>query len=73
MVLYASGFPCPMCMSAIYCARIDEIYYACSAEDTREIGFDDALQYEDFAKLINERIIRIKQLGAKDGMKAYDA
>ena len=73
MTLYTSGFPCPMCMSAIYWSRIEKIYYACSAEDTREIGFDDAFQYEDFARPISERRIAIEQLGLKDGLKAYEA
>ena len=73
MELYTSGFPCPMCMSAIYWARIERVYYACSAEDTREIGFDDAFQYEDFARPLEERRIEIAQLGRDDGLLAYKA
>lgn len=73
MDLYTSGFPCPMCMSAIYWSRINNVYYACSAEDTREIGFDDAFQYEDFAKPLSERRIRLSQLGRDAGLKAYAA
>ena len=73
MELYTSGFPCPMCMSAIYWARISRVYYACSAEDTREIGFDDAFQYEDFARPLDQRRIAIKQLGRDEGLRAYDA
>ena len=73
MELYTSGFPCPMCMSAIYWSRIGKVYYACSAEDTREIGFDDAFQYEDFARPVAERRIPIEQLGLEDGLRAYRA
>lgn len=73
MELYTSGFPCPMCMSAIYWSRISRVYYACSAEDTREIGFDDAFQYEDFARPIADRRIPITQLGLEDGRTAYRA
>lgn len=73
MELYTSGFPCPMCMSAIYWARIGKVYFACSAEDAREIGFDDAFQYEDFARPVSERRIPIEQLGRDDGLKAYEA
>lgn len=46
--IYINGAPCPMCMSAIYWARIDRVYFGCSLEDTSRIGFDDAFQYEDF-------------------------
>lgn len=73
MELYTSGFPCPMCMSAIYWSRLDRIYYACSAEDTREIGFDDAFQYEDFARPVQDRRIPIEQLGRDAGLVAYKA
>jgi tRNA(Arg) A34 adenosine deaminase TadA len=46
--IYINGAPCPMCMSAIYWARIDRVYFGASLEDTSRIGFDDAFQYEDF-------------------------
>jgi tRNA(Arg) A34 adenosine deaminase TadA len=46
--IYINGAPCPMCMSAIYWARIDKVYFGGSLEDTSKIGFDDAFQYEDF-------------------------
>lgn len=69
--IYASGFPCPMCMGAIYWARISRLYFACNVEDTRRIGFDDAFQYEDFARPLAERRIPIKQIGEADGLAAY--
>jgi guanine deaminase len=40
--IYINGAPCPMCMSAIYWARIDHLYFAASLEDTNHIGFSDA-------------------------------
>jgi len=46
--IYVNGAPCPMCMSAIYWARIDRVYFGASLDDTSAIGFDDAFQYEDF-------------------------
>jgi guanine deaminase len=46
--IYINGAPCPMCMSAIYWARIDRVFFGGSLEDTSKIGFDDAFQYEDF-------------------------
>ena len=71
--IYASGFPCPMCMGAIYWARLDRLYYACGVEDTRAIGFDDAFQYEDFVRPLDQRRIPIEQLGAAYGRQAYQA
>ena len=55
--IYTSCEPCPMCLSAIYWARLDRIYFANSREDAAAIGFDDALIYEEVAKPIAERII----------------
>ncbi len=69
--IYASGFPCPMCMSAIYWARLDGLYYACDIEDARAIGFDDAPQYEDFARPDAARRIPIRQVGRDAGLAAF--
>jgi guanine deaminase len=71
--IYASGFPCPMCMGAIYWARLDRVYFACGVEQTRAIGFDDAFQYEDFARPLDQRRIPIQQLGGEYGLAAYQA
>ena len=57
--MYVNGAPCPMCMSAIYWARIDRLYFGASLEDTRKIGFDDAFQYEDFTQPWDRRRITI--------------
>ena len=71
--IFISGAPCPMCMSAIYWARIDAVYFACDLEDTRKIGFDDAFQYEDFALPLDQRRIKIMQFRQDLGLKAYQA
>ena len=39
--IYTSCEPCPMCLSAIYWARIERIYYANTRHDAAAIGFDD--------------------------------
>lgn len=72
--IYINGAPCPMCMSAIYWSRIDHVYFAASLEDTSKIGFDDAFQYEDFAKPWDQRRIRVSENFEREtGLKAYEA
>lgn len=55
--IYTSCEPCPMCLSAIYWARLDKIYYANSRQDAADIGFDDAFLYDEIAKDIPDRQI----------------
>ncbi|MXM62556.1 nucleoside deaminase [Streptomyces sp. HUCO-GS316] len=71
--IYISGAPCPMCMSAIYWSRIDEVYYSCDLHATREIGFDDAFQYEDFQRPLDQRRIHVEQIHPELGAQAYEA
>ncbi|POX44660.1 nucleoside deaminase [Streptomyces sp. Ru72] len=71
--IYISGAPCPMCMSAIYWSRIDNVYFSCDLDATRNIGFDDAFQYEDFQKPLDQRRIHIEQIHPELGATAYEA
>ena len=45
-VLYTSCEPCPMCLSAIYWARIPTVFFGCTKQDAADIGFDDQAIYE---------------------------
>lgn len=47
--IYSSCEPCPMCLSAIYWARLDRLYFAATRTDAAEIGFDDAFLYAELA------------------------
>ena len=60
--IYTSCEPCPMCLSAIYWARLDRIYYANSRADAADIGFDDDFLYEEVAKPIDGRSIPTTRL-----------
>ena len=70
--LYSTCEPCPMCLSAIYWARIEKIYYANTREDARKIDFDDSLIYSELKKNINERKIPMIQMMRNDALKAFD-
>lgn len=56
-VLYASCEPCPMCLSSALWARVDRIVYANDRFQAANIGFDDALIYEQVALPPDQRII----------------
>ena len=70
--IFSTAEPCPMCLSAIYWARIDEIYYANTRDDARKIDFDDSLIYSEFKKNINERKIPMVQIMRDEALKAFE-
>ena len=69
--LYTSCEPCPMCLSAIYWARISRIYYACSRKDAAAIGFDDDFLYAEIPKPLHERMVPINQFLHEEGMVVF--
>ena len=70
--LYASCEPCPMCLSAIYWAHVDNIYYANTRNDAKKINFDDSLIYSEISKKIEDRKIPIKQMLRDEALKAFE-
>ena len=71
--LYTTGVPCPMCMGAIYWARLDAVYYSCGLEAAAAIGFCDGLFYEDLGKPESERLAPMRQVHPEIGEQAYRA
>ena len=69
--LYSSCEPCPLCLSAIYWARINKIYYANTREDARKIDFDDSFIYSEIKKNIDERKIPMTQMMRDEALKAF--
>ena len=69
--LYSSCEPCPMCLSAIYWARIDKIYYANTRKDAQKIDFDDSLIYSEINKDKNDRKIKMTQMHRDQALEAF--
>ena len=70
--LYSTCEPCPMCLSAIYWARIEKIYYANTRKDAQKIDFDDSLIYSEFKKNIDKRKIPMIQMMRNEALKAFE-
>lgn len=72
-VLYTSCEPCPMCLSAIYWARLGAIYYANTASDAAAIAFDDEFIYRQLAQPAASRAIAATQLLRDEALVAFKA
>lgn len=70
--IYTSCEPCPMCLWAIFRARINKIYYANTQKDADEIWFDDGNFYKEFSKTIDERSIPEVQFMYEEAKKVFD-
>jgi len=71
-ILYTTCEPCPMCLSAIYWAHIDKVYYANTRSDAQKIDFSDSLIYEELNKTIKERKIPMHQMMREEAIKAFE-
>jgi guanine deaminase len=69
--LYASCEPCPMCLSAIYWARIPTVYYGNSRKDAAAIGFDDDFIYQEIPLPPDERRVKLEPLLASEAGAAF--
>ncbi|MEO1262749.1 MAG: nucleoside deaminase [Bacteroidota bacterium] len=70
-ILYTSCEPCPMCLGAIYWARPEKIFYACTKADAAAIDFDDDFIYKELELPLPDRKIPAVQLLRKEGLQAF--
>lgn len=70
--IYTSCEPCPMCLWAIYRARLKKIYYANTEKDAAWIGFDDEFFYDELAKEKHSRIIPMEQMSREEAFLVFE-
>jgi guanine deaminase len=70
--IYSSCEPCPMCLGAIYWARLDKIYFANTKSDAKNIDFDDSFIYEELEQPIEKRKIPTKQMLREEAIAAFE-
>ena len=69
--IYSSCEPCPMCLGAIYWARPERVYYACTKEDAAVGGFDDSFIYDELAVPRAERCLKTEALLRDEAIEAF--
>ena len=69
--IYSSCEPCPMCLSAIYWAHLDRLYYGNTKKDAANIGFDDSFIYDELDLKPADRKIPSMQKLRDEAIKAF--
>jgi guanine deaminase len=71
--LYSSCEPCPMCLGAIYWARLARVYFANFAADASEVGFDDSFIHRQMVQPLERRAIPMVQMMREQALAAFRA
>lgn len=71
--IYTSCEPCPMCLAAIYWARIGNVFYANTRADAAAIGFNDEFLYRELVLPMDQRTIPIRQILREEAQAAFVA
>jgi tRNA(Arg) A34 adenosine deaminase TadA len=69
--VYASCEPCPMCLGAVYWARVSRVYFACTRDDAARAGFSDELIYEELRLPPPERHLPMASMLREEGLEAF--
>lgn len=70
--IYTSCEPCPMCLGAIYWARPEKVYFACTREDAARIDFDDDFIYKELSLPISDREIPFKNALRDEALAVFN-
>lgn len=70
--IYTTCEPCPMCLGAIYWAKIDTIYYAANREDAAKAGFIDDFIYKEFSLPPEKRNLANIQILKDEALKIFE-
>ena len=70
--VYTSCEPCPMCLAALYWARVDRVFYANGRSDAARIGFDAELLYREVALPPAARSLPMARLLADEARRAFE-
>lgn len=68
---YTSCEPCPMCLSALYWAGVERIFYGNTKDDAKAIDFDDSFIYDEIAKPYAKRTIPAINLMREEALAAF--
>jgi len=71
--LYTSCEPCPMCLSAIYWARIPRLYFGNTRKDAARIAFDDDFIYREVGLPIRRRKLIMTPLLRQEALEVFTA
>ena len=72
-IVYASAEPCPMCLGALYWARVEQVYFAATRKDASAAGFDDALIYDELRRPLSDRALPLRQLAMPESNQPFAA
>jgi len=70
-IIYTSCEPCPMCLGAVYWAKIKTLYYGNSRKDAAKAGFDDDFIYKEINLPINKRSILMKPIIEAEAFETF--
>ena len=69
--IYTSCEPCPMCLGAIWWARISRVVFGSSRQDAADIGFDDEILYQEVSSPLQYRKLPLYKMMEKEALEAF--